>query len=168
MNEISLLMHLLSNKKEISQYGATKEEIIKALNIRTKNQSVYFQYLISNLSNYIEPLGLQIKFNPINSCWFIAHESELSDFISANPFEGKSKLAASLFCTLVSCIKNSGNGKIPEIEKLRNKKSVLEDLKELEKMGYLKIDRDLNQIYLTPLIGYQLDLEKLFVKLALK
>ena len=29
--------------------------------------------------------------------------------------------------------------------------------------GYLEIDKDLNQVKLTPLIGYELDMEKLFV-----
>lgn len=148
--------------------GATKKEILQALNIKNRNKTVYFQHLITNLSNYIEPLGLQIRYNSIDSHWFISYDYEISDAISANPFEGKPKLAASLFCTLVSCLQNSGIGKIAEIKKLRNKKNAIEDLKELEKMGYIVIDNDSNQVQLTSLIGYQLDLEKLFVKLALK
>jgi len=46
--------------------------------------------------------------------------------------------------------------------------NVLEDLNYLEQIGYLEIDKGLNSVKLTPLIGYQLDIEKLFVKLALK
>jgi len=168
MNEISVLMHVLSNKKNQYQMGATKKEILKKLNVKNRNKTVYFQSLIINLSNYIEPLGLQIKYNPIDSHWFISYEPEISELISANTFEGKPKLAATLFCTLICCLQNSGEAKIAEIEKLRKKKRVIEDLKELEIKGYLEINAELALVHLTPLIGYQLDFEKLFVKLYQK
>ncbi len=168
VNEISILMHVLSSKNNRFQMGATKSEVLKELNITNRNKTVYFQNLISNLSNYIEPLGLQIRFNPIDSHWFISYEPDISNLISANPFEGKPKLAATLFCTLVCCLQNSGVGKILDIKKLRKKKNVIDDLKELEKKGYLEINTELGLVYLTPLIGYQLDFEKLFIKLSLK
>lgn len=168
MNEFTILMQLLSNKLNLVEMGATKEEILSALNIKDRNKSIYFQDLITNLSNYIEPLGLQIRFNPLNSRWFTSFDSDVSDFISANPFEGKPRLAATLFCTLVCCMKNLGVGKIHEIQELRKKKGIIEDLNELRKMGYLELNKNLGEVRLSPLIGYQLDLEKLFVKLALK
>ncbi|MFX1571849.1 MAG: hypothetical protein ACFFB0_03795 [Promethearchaeota archaeon] len=168
MNEITILMHLLSRKVNLFEIGATKEEVLNALNIKDKNKSIYFQDLITNLSNYIEPLGLQIRFNPLNSHWFILFNSDVSDFVSANPFEGKPRLAATLFCTLVCCMKNFGTGKIHEIRELRKKKGIIEDLNELKKMGYLELKKDSGEVKLSPLIGYQLDLEKLFIKLALK
>lgn len=169
MNEISILMHLLSNKKNIHTIGATKKEILQTLQIKNKNQSIDFQNRIIHLSKYIEPLGLQIRYNPINSHWFISYESELSDLISANPFENKPKLAATLFSTIVFCLKSpDGTSRITELQKIRKKKNIIEDLKELEKIGYLEIDKNLDLVKLTPLIGYQLDFEKLFVKLALK
>jgi len=169
LNEISILMHMLSNKNNLYQIGATKREILHTLNVKNKNKSGYFQNLITNLSKYIEPLGLQIRYNPINSHWFITYDSEVSDLISANPFDNKPRLAATLFCVLVCCLKNpDGFSKITEIQNIRKKKGILEDLKELQQKGYLEINKDLNQVKLTPLIGYQLDLEKLFIKLALK
>ena len=168
LNEISILMHLLSNKNGLYQMGATKKEILQGLNIKGRNKSVYFHNLITNLSNYLEPLGLQIKYNPIDSHWFLSFDSEISDNISANPFEGKPRLAATLFSVLVCCLQNSGIGKIQDIKKLRNKKNVIEDLKELEKFGYIEMLKDSSQIQLTPLIGYQLNMEQLFIKMALK
>ncbi len=168
VNEISILMHILSNKRNKYQVGATKKEILKELNITNKNKTVYYQNLISNLSNYIAPLGLQIMYNPIDSHWFISYDTDISDLISANPFEGKPKLAATLFCTLVCCLQNSGVGKILDIEKLRKKKNVIDDLKELEKRGYINIIKESNSVRLTSLIGYQLDLSQVFVKLALQ
>lgn len=161
-------MHLLSNKKGLFQIGATKKEMLQALNIRNRNETAYFQNLITNLSKYVEPLGLQIRYNPINSHWYISYDPEISDAISANPFDGRPRLAATLFCVLACCLQNKGIGKIHQIKELRNKKDVLEDLIYLEKMGYIQVDKDSGKVYLTPLIGYQLNLEQLFVTMALK
>ena len=168
MNEISILMYILSRKKNIYQIGATKKEILKSLNVKNKNKSVYFQDIITDLSKYIEPLGLQIHFNSLNSHWFIKYDSEITELISANPFEGRPSLSATLLCVLTSCLKNSGLTSIQEIRTLRNKKDVKEDIKILEKEGFLELDKKTTNIRLTPLIGYKLDLQKLFVKLALK
>lgn len=168
MNEISMLMHLLSRRKDKYRVGATKKEILHALYLKNRNKSVLFYQLITKLSRYIEPLGLQIEYNSLDSHWFISYDSDLLDFTSSNPFEGKPKLAATLFCVLICCMKNFGKCMIHEIKELRKKKKVTEDLKELEDMNYITINKDLNQIALTPLIGYHLDIEKLFRHLALK
>ena len=167
MNEFTLLIYLLSKKRSLDQIGATKKEILEALNVKDKNKSIYFQSLISDFSKYLEPLGLQIKFNPLNAHWFISFEYDITNYFSANPFEGKPRLAASLFYVLENCFKNNGIGRIQEIKKMRNKKGVLDDLKELEAKGYIKIEKDKGQIRLTPLISYQLDLNKLLLTLAL-
>jgi hypothetical protein len=168
MNELTILVYLLSKKVNSYEIGATKEELIKNLNIPGKNKSIHLQNLIVQLSNYLEPLGLQIRFNPLSSHWYITFEMVSSDLIYANPFEGKPRLAATLFCVLICCLKNNGISNIHEIEKLRKKKTVIDDLKELRNKGYIEIDDTMKQIRLTPLIGYQLDLNKLFIKLALK
>ena len=168
MNELTVLMNLLSKKTNLYQIGATKKEILNALNVKDKNKLIYFQNLISNLSNYLEPLGLQVKFNPLNSHWYLSFDSNTSEIISANLFDGKPRLAATLFFILVFCFKNSGIAKIQKIQELRKKKGILEDLKELEKMGLIIIEKKSKKIQLTSLIGYLLDLEKLFMKTALK
>ncbi|MHA2399566.1 MAG: hypothetical protein ACXADU_11850 [Promethearchaeota archaeon] len=168
MNELTILMHLLSEKTNNVQIGATKEEVLKKLNLYGKNESVYFHNLITHLSSYIEPLGLQIRFNPLSSHWYIAFETTTSEFLSANPFENKPRLAATIFCVLICCLKDLGRGKIQDIKEIRRKKHIIEDLKELEKLGYLELEEDLGIVSLTPLIGYQLDLNMLLVKLALK
>jgi hypothetical protein len=168
MNEMSILMHLLSKKRTLYQIGATEEEILDILNVKNKNKSIHFQNLINGLSNYLVPLGLQVKFNSLNSHWYISSDSEVTELVSANPFEGRPSLAATLLCVLTSCLRNSGSAPIQEIKKLRNKKEIMSDLKELEKGGYLIIEKKTYQVQLTPLIGYKLDLHKLLVNLSLK
>ena len=167
MNEISILMHLLSRKVTLDKRGASEEEILDALNLKTKNKSIQFQYLIANLSEYIEKLGLQVRYNPLDEHWFISFDQDVSDIISANPFENQPKIAATLFCTLACCFKGSGSCKIREIIELRKKKGIIEDLKILQKKGYVILDKKLDQVHLTPLIGYELDLNALFTNLAI-
>ena len=167
MNEMTILIYLLSKKTYKSQIGATKEEILNALNVRDKNKSFYFQNIIENLSNYVDPLGLQVRFNPLNSYWYISFDSEITEIVSANPFQGNPRLAATLFCTLICCFNNSGETTIQKIKEIRKKKGILEDIKELEKMGFVVFEKKLRKVSLTPLIGYQIDLEKLFFKIAL-
>lgn len=168
MNELTILMHFLSNKTNKFQIGATQEEILKSLNVNDKNKTIHFQNLINNLANYLKPLGLQVRFNPLNSYWYIVFEPETTEIISANPFEGNPRLAATLFCTLINCFNSSGETTIQKIKEVRKKKGVIEDLKELEKLGFVTYEKNFNKISLTPLIGYLLDLEKLFLKIALK
>ncbi|MFX1302395.1 MAG: hypothetical protein ACFFBV_08345 [Promethearchaeota archaeon] len=168
MNELTVLMHFLGKKSNDSQIGATKEEILNALNVKNRNKSIYFQNLINNLSNYLEPLGLQVRFNPLNSYWYISFDPETTEIISANPFEGNPRLAATLYCTLICCFNSSGETTIKKIKEIRKKKGVIEDLKDLKKMGFVTFEKTSNRVSLTPLIGYLLDLEKLFLKIALK
>ena len=168
MNELTVLMHLLSKKTNKSQIGATKGEILNTFNVKDRNKSIYFQDLINNLSNYLEPLGLQVRFNPLNSYWYISFDPETTEIISANPFEGNPRLAATLYCTVICCFNSSGETTIQKIKEIRKKKGAIEDIKELEKMGFVTLEKDLNKVSLTPLIGYLLDLEKLFLKIALK
>lgn len=155
-------------KRDSNLIGATKKELIENLGIKGKNSSVYLQKLIIELSNYLEPIGLQVRYNPLNSYWFITFESEISELFLANPFEGRPSLAATLFCVIVYCLKSPGNAEIADIQKIRGKKSIIEDIKELEGLGYLEFINKSNQVKLTPLIGYKLDIPKLLLQTALR
>jgi len=168
MNELSIVMHLLSRRINKYQLGATKEEICEILNISGKHQTSLFNQLIINLSNYLKVLGLNIRYNSIDSHWYVSYDPEISDIVKANPFEDKPRLAASLFTILISCISNLGSTNISEIAKLRKKKGILSDLRELEKSGYINLDSDSGEVCLTPLVGYELDINHLLTNLALK
>ena len=168
MNELSVLIHFLSRRVNKYQLGATEEEICNILNISGKHQTSLFNQLIINLSSYIEILGLNVSYNPIDAHWYITYEREISDIVKANPFEDKPRLAASLFSVLVSCMVNLGSSSVSEIAKLRKKKGILTDSKELEDRGYINLNKDSGEISLTPLIGYELDINHLLTNLALK
>jgi hypothetical protein len=168
MNEISILMYLLSKKDMVDEMGSTKEEILDYLKISGRNRGYFFRNLLIELSNYITPLGLEIQFNPLNNRWFLAYKSNMNELISANPFQDKPRLAATLFCAIVLCLKNNGVVKIAELQKARRKKDIRNDIAELELLGYIETLKSGTDIRLTPLIGYQLNLEKLFMNLSIK
>ena len=168
MNEISILFYLLSKRSGHHQIGTTKEEILDKLNITGRNQDFILTELLIELAKYIEPIGLQIKFNPIDEHWYITFEKDISETFKANQFIGKPSLAATLFCIITSCFKNSGKAKVQEIKNLRKKKDIIPDLKKLSKLGYISISKNFDQVELTSLIGYQLDLHELYLSLAQK
>ena len=168
MNELSLLMYLLSKKDIVDEMGSTKEEILDFLKITGRNSAYFFRNLLIELSNYIAPLGLEIRFNPLNNRWFLTFKSNMNELVLANPFQDKPRLAATLFSIIVLCLKNNGVVKIAELQKARHKKDVRNDIAELESLGYIQMIKSSNDIRLTPLIGYQLNLEKLFMNLSIK
>lgn len=168
MNELSIVMHLLSRRVNKYQIGANEEEICKVLGASGKYQTILFNQILVQLSHYIEILGLIIRYNPIDNHWYIVHESGITDIIKANPFEDKPRLAASLFTVIISCFSNFGRTTISEITKLRKKKSLLTDLQELEQIGYILVDKNTAEITLTPLLGYELDINQLLTNVALK
>jgi hypothetical protein len=165
-------MHLLSQKSNDSKIiGVTKKEVCNYLDLPNKNRNFYFQELITNLADYIKPLGLQIRFNPINAHWYLSFEESVSDSIKANPFSDKPRLPATLFCIITVAIMHSGIIKVNDVQKLRKKKGIHRDLEDLEHMGYISLKKDkkgVELIRLTPLLGYQINLEKMSLKLALK
>lgn len=168
MNEISVLMYLLSKRSSQHNLGATREEIMEMLNPGKNVEDFVFNKLISKLSNYIEPLGLRINYNPINSHWYLSVKNEISELFKANPFIEHPSLAATLFIILTCSLRNRGTTTIQEARELRKKKNLMKDLKDLEKQGYISIDSLTNRINLTPLIGYQIDMEKLYRNILLR
>ncbi|MGV9205972.1 MAG: hypothetical protein ACOC44_18335 [Promethearchaeia archaeon] len=165
-------MHLLSKEdKESNTIGTTKKEALEYLNIGPRNNDGYFQDLLAHLAEYIRPLGLQVRFNPMINRWYLSYEDSVSDLIEANPFSDKPRLPATLFCILTVALSHSGKIRVKDVKELRKKKGIHRDLNDLEDLGYIKLETDnkgIEFIRLTPLIGYQLDMEKLSLNLALQ
>lgn len=171
INQLSLLMHLLSKEdKDTNKIGASKKEVLEYLNIPSQNANTVFQELLTHLAEYLQPIGLEIRFNPINEYWYLSYEESISDLIKANPFSDKPRLPATLFCILTVAMTHSGEIRVKDVKELRKKKGIHRDLGDLEDLGYISLDTDkkgIEVIKLTSLIGYQLDLEKLSLNLAL-
>jgi hypothetical protein len=168
MNEISILLQLLSRIQKDHQIGASEDEMLNILNYPGKNAKYYLNKLLVNLNSYIEPIGLQVKYNPINNHWFISSDSDISEKFASNPLEHRPGILTTLFCIVTCAMSNSGTCKLSDLMNLRKKKTIIEDLTILKEEKYIVMDDDAHEIELTPLLGYELDLNQLIQNIALK
>lgn len=159
MNEFAAIMILLTRSHE-GVRGASSEEILKALHWPEKLGRAEMQKKLSEFDSYLHPLGLQVRVNPLNDFWFVSFRQDISEFVAQNPFGGKPRLPATLLATIICMIQFGNQVPISAIREIRKKETVLEDLKQLENLGYIELNGD--NVTLTPLIGYQLDLINLF------
>lgn len=152
-------MILLTRSHDTTR-GAPAEEILKTLHWPEKLGCGELQKKLSEFDTYLQPLGLQVRLNPLNDFWFVAFRQDISEFAVQNPFGGKLRLPATLLATIICMVKYRNQVPISAIREIRKKETVLEDLKQLQNLGYIEITGE--KITLTPLIGYQLDLINLF------
>ncbi len=152
-------MILLTRSQEVTR-GAPAEEILKVLHWPEKLGRAELQKKLTEFDTYLQPLGLEVRVNPLNDFWFVAFRQEASEFAAQNPFGGKPRLPATLLSTIICMVKYGNQVPISAVREMRKKESVMEDLKQLENLGYVAITGD--KVTLTPLIGYQVDLINLF------
>ncbi len=159
MNEFAALMILLTRSHDGIR-GAPSEEILKALHWPDKLGRAELQKKLSEFDTYLHPLGLQVRVNPLNDFWFVAFRQDISEFVAQNPFGGKPRLPATLLATIICMVQHGNKVPISAVREIRKKETVQEDLKQLANLGYVEITGE--NVSLTPLIGYQLDLINLF------
>ncbi len=159
MNEFTALMILLTRTHN-GVRGAPSEEILKTMHWPEKLGRAELQKKLTEFDSYLLPLGLQVRVNPLNDYWFVTFRQDVSEFAAQNPFGGKPRLPATLLATIICMIQYGNQVPISAIREIRKKETVVEDLKQLETLGYVNIAGE--AVTLTPLIGYQLDLISLF------
>jgi len=171
MNEYSILIHLLTQKRENSSLknteilGATQKEICKKLKFTGKSASIRFYSLLEEVSKNLRAFGLHIQKNPLNNHWFITQDSEIQEFSQANPFHDKPKLAATLCAVLAVSLTQASSVSVDQVKEVRKKKNLMNDLKALEKMKFIILSE--NQILIHPNIGYFLNIDQ-FIELLEK
>ncbi|MHA1731469.1 MAG: hypothetical protein ACTSU5_05975 [Promethearchaeota archaeon] len=166
MNEISIITYLLSRTVGKRKRGATEEEIKKALHLPEKTARTHILNLFREVEGRVGVMGLEIRFNPLDQNWFLAFKGEVTELTGHNPFRDRKRLGATLFA-LLTLVFSSGNGvSLENLRKVRKKKDLGTDLKELEQAGFVDIDGD--KVYLTPLVGYHCDLHLLFRNIELE
>ena len=163
MNEAQVLMYLLSRKKDHSTIGATKEEICTKLGLTDRNADYKVWNIIQGLNQSLFPLGLTAKINPLNSHWFIGFQDKMEINFGGNIHTLSPRLAATLFTILILYVGKSENLTAGNVQKLRNKKDISTDLRELEKLGFIEVADD--DITLTPKIFYYVDVNELIEKI---
>ena len=166
MNELGILLHILSQRTPItktnwinSEFGATEEEICKTLKFEGKNQRTQFLNILKEFTNFIMPLNLEVRQNMFNQKWFLTQQNTIQEFFKTNPFLNKKRLAATMIIIISLCITQNGETTISEIKKIRKKKDITDDLKDLEELNLITQD-DQNNISLHPNIGYYVNIDQ--------
>ena len=159
LNEFTALMIMLTRSNE-GLRGAPAEDILRTLHWPEKLGRAELQKKLMEFDTYVKPLGLQVRVNPLNDHWFVAFHQEMAEFSNQNPFGGNPRLPPTLLATIICMVKYGNRVPISSIQEIRKKQTVLDDLKQLERLGYIEIAQEF--VTITPLIGYQLDLINLF------
>jgi hypothetical protein len=159
MNEFSVLMHLLSRQQPgpTGNLGATEEELFQALGYSGRDKEQLFQNLLTNFNEAIFPFGLHVAQNPFNFYWYISQDSQLNNFFQSSPLSNRPRLAATLCTILLFSLSTGKTITIQELQELREKKSIQEDLDDLVQLRYIQIEKQ--YIRLDPYLGYFLDVE---------
>lgn len=162
MNELGVLMTLLSRVDEHRTRGATEEELQKALALHDTARAQRLHHLLAQLQEYLRVLGLGVRYNPLDEHWFVAHASAGAERLSLNPFGDKKRLGATLLALVMVVFAEGNDVPLSRLQAVRQKKSLAGDLRELEALGYLTLaPADDTIVHLTPLIGYHCDLHRL-------
>jgi hypothetical protein len=163
MNEAQLLMYLLSRKKDKTTIGATRDEICAKLGFTDRNADYKFWNLLEGLNKSVFPLGLVTKYNPVNDHWYLGFQDNLDSQFGKSIHTLSPRISALLFTILILYVSKSEQITSGKLQKLRNKKDISKDLRDLEKLGFITVEKDL--VKLTPKVFYYIDVDDLIEKI---
>jgi hypothetical protein len=166
MNEFSILTHLLSQMQynlesthiNTSEHGCTDTDMIDALGFSGKYAKIRLYSLLEAYQQAIKPFGLLLKKNPLNGRWFLGKPPAIIEATFSNPFQNKSRLAATLMVIVSLILIYQKPVEKARIKEIRNKQSIEDDLQELETMGFITISQ--STVSLHPRLGYFIDFDK--------
>jgi len=152
-------MYLLTRESIDGNIGATESQMMEALGMTDRNSSIKLYTLLNQLNKSLEFLGLEIKYNPANSYWYISYKDKISYLIEkSNISKLPSHIAATLSAILIKVLEKGKFITKIDILSIRNKKDIDSDLYFLEKNNFIKINND--EINLTPKIFYYIDIDE--------
>lgn len=163
MNEAQLVMYLLSRRKDSTTIGSTKDEIYARLGLSDRNTDYKLWNMVKGLNTSLFPLGMLVKFNPMNAHWYIGFQDKMELEFGGSIHTLSPRLAATLFTILILYVSKSDKITIAKVQELRNKKDILKDLRELEDLGYVYLEDD--AVSPTPKIFYYIDIDELVEKI---
>jgi hypothetical protein len=153
MNEFQILSYLLSRRGDT--IGADESTIMQKLGLKGDEGLQQLYSLLDSYSNRIEIFGLKVERNPLNGYWFLTYSDELGEFATVNPFSGRTRIAMTFISILIAATCNDTAPSIEEIKKIRKKKDITRDLKDLEELGLIEMEKGL--IHLTEKVGFFID-----------
>ena len=163
MNEAQLLMYLLSRKKDDSTIGATRDEICAKLGLTDRNADYKFWNLLQGLNKSLFPLGMVLKFNPINSHWYLGFQDKMEFKFGRSKHTLSPRISALLFTILILYVSKSTRITMGKIQELRNKQDISKDVRDLVRLGFITVEEDV--VTLTPKVFYYVDVDELIEKI---
>jgi len=163
MNEYAILMKLLTRSGD--PIGAGVDDMLDALGLpEDLGRDILFRRL-GELHSRLEPVGLTIKHNPVNSVFYVdtiyqskmKHDSILPD-----------RLAATLLIVITLAYQEGGWVSFDRVREFRKKslRGVMEDFRELQHLGYIEIDQAEKRVRLGLRVPFQIDYEAFFRELV--
>ncbi|MHA1370610.1 MAG: hypothetical protein ACTSWN_14020 [Promethearchaeota archaeon] len=164
MNEFQILTYMLSKKGR--EVGADDHEIMKKLGMDEDKDFQALHQLLKSYSEYISVIGLKVQQNPLNNKWFLTYSDNIDKMIKINPFQGRTRIATTLVAILIAIMCQDENEKIITIEqirRIRKKQNIERDLKDLEELGLIEINK--NKITITDNVGFYIDIPEFIIKI---
>ena len=164
MNEFSLIMAKLTQyslniynnvQKDI---GASSEELFKILGYSGKYAKERLLEKLVQFSEYLTPIGLNLRLNPLNQKWFLGSNQDNMEFLQKNPFELYPRLGATLYVILALFLLQNKDISLESVKKYRKKKDISEDIKELERLNFIIVHE--NRIQIDNNLGYMIDFQQ--------
>lgn len=164
MNEYAILMKMLTRSGD--PIGASVEDLLDALGLpEDTGRHLLFQRM-GELSKRLNPIGLEIKHNPLYGVFHIdaVKSPNLPDSGNTLP----DRLAATLLIVITLAYQEGGWVTLDRIRQFRRKtmRGVMTDLRELESDGYVEIDRGTKRVRLGQRASFQVDYESFFSELG--
>ena len=160
MNEYAILMKLLTRSG--TPIGAGVDDMLDALGLpEDLGREILFRRL-SELHTRLEPVGLTIKHNPVSGVFYVDTfiQSKITQEESALP----DRLAATLLIVITLAYQESGWVSYDRVREFRKKslRGVMDDLRELQKQGYIEIDQAGKKVRLGLRVPFEIDYEAFF------
>ncbi len=163
-NEYTILMNLLTRSGR--PIGAGIDDLLDALGYpELAGRSVLFQ-LLASLHSLLEPLGLAIRYNPIDDVFYIDLHSTVDIGIDQQVLPDR--LAATLLAVVTLAYQIGDWVSLKQVQEIRKKslKGIRDDLRELEARGYVEYDRDNKMVRPGVRAPVELDFEEIFKSIA--
>jgi hypothetical protein len=163
-NEYWVILRLVTRSGSI--IGAGVDDMLDALGLPEDVGRHHLFQRLSELEKQLSPLGLAIRYNPINNVFYLDTKG-IADS-SSEETQLPDRLAATLLTVVTLAYREGGWVPLDQIRDLRRKtsRSVLEDLRELSRQQYVEIDATKKRVRPGPRVPFELDFEAFFQRLS--
>ncbi|MHA1771623.1 MAG: hypothetical protein ACTSYL_05430 [Candidatus Thorarchaeota archaeon] len=164
LNEYAILTNLLTRTGK--PIGAGVEDMLDALGYpELEGRAVLFQRLAA-LHQLLEPLGLAIRFNPIDDVFYIDVQPTVDVGLAQEVLPDR--LAATLLAVMTLAYQKGGWVSAKQVQGIRKKslRSIRDDLRELAKSGYVEYDRSSGNVRPGIRVPFEISYDEIFRNLV--